>query len=200
MSYEIVRNLKVVNDNNGYYAIIKSSSNNIRPLDFNTWTYGKGKNYTKEQLEKHLLLDFYYGNFKGGNSKYNTITQLADNSKFMDRFKKLSDIYYKIWRVRYNRGDARKQELIKLQDKLDLMRDEEARKSLYAFMLSKPKKVRFMVRYQYKDGSLGAYVKKINKNTYRESSEPHIFDNPKIYNEVCNREFWKEHYKVIVVE
>lgn len=71
MSYEIIRTLRLEQKENGsWYAVIKSACNNVYPKDYSEWTYGKDDKYnlTKEELQKEILLDFYYGNFHGGKS------------------------------------------------------------------------------------------------------------------------------------
>lgn len=71
MSYEIVRTLRLEQKENGsWYAVFKSACNNVRPHYYCEWTYGKDDkyNFTKEELQKEILLDFYYGNFHGGKS------------------------------------------------------------------------------------------------------------------------------------
>lgn len=71
MSYEIVSRLRLEKNENGWYAVIKSCSNNVYPHWHEEWTYGKDKGFTKEQLQAEILLDFYHGNLKGAkNTKY----------------------------------------------------------------------------------------------------------------------------------
>jgi hypothetical protein len=71
MSYEIVSRLRLEKNENGWYAVIKSCSNNVYPHWHEEWTYGKDKCLTKEQLQAEILLDFYHGNLKGAkNTKY----------------------------------------------------------------------------------------------------------------------------------
>ena len=71
MSYEIVSRLRLEKNENGWYAVVKSCSNNVYPHWHEEWTYGKGKGFTKEQLQAEILLSFYHGNLKGAkNTKY----------------------------------------------------------------------------------------------------------------------------------
>lgn len=72
MSYEIVRSIKLVQkENKTWYAIINSACNNVRPHYYYKWDYAKNANFTKDELQQEILLDFYHGNFHGGlNTKY----------------------------------------------------------------------------------------------------------------------------------
>lgn len=72
MSYEIVKSIRLEqNENGSWYAVVTSACNNVRPHDYYKWDYCKNKNLNKEDLQKNILLDFYYGNFHGGkNTKY----------------------------------------------------------------------------------------------------------------------------------
>lgn len=71
MSYEIVSRLRLEKNENGWYAVIKSCSNNVYPHWHEEWTFGKDKGFTKEQLQAEILLNFYHGNLKGAkNTKY----------------------------------------------------------------------------------------------------------------------------------
>lgn len=78
MSYEIVKSIALKQDEKGFwYADVTSATNNVRPHYYTKWKYRAEKDIeTKEELQKLILLDFYYGNFYGGKStKY---------GKFMD--------------------------------------------------------------------------------------------------------------------
>lgn len=71
MSYEIVKTLRLEQKENGsWYAVVKSASNNVYPHYYTEWTYGKDEKYdfTKEELQAEILLDFYNGNLKGAKS------------------------------------------------------------------------------------------------------------------------------------
>ena len=70
MSYEIVKSIGLKQDENGFwYAEVTSACNNVRPHYYSKWKYCKKDNFaTKEELQKAILLDFYYGNFHGGTS------------------------------------------------------------------------------------------------------------------------------------
>lgn len=70
MSYEIVRSIALKQDENGaWYANVTSACNNVRPHSYYKWQYKPMKGFkSKEDLQKYILLDFYYGNFHGGKS------------------------------------------------------------------------------------------------------------------------------------
>lgn len=84
MSYEIVKTLRLEQKENGsWYAVVKSTSNNVYPKYYSEWTYGKDDkyNFTKEDLQKELLLDFYHGNLKGAKStKYGKFMSYLGNT------------------------------------------------------------------------------------------------------------------------
>ena len=83
MSYEIVRSIRLEQKDNGFWhAIITSACNNVRPHDYCKWEYDKKEGFeTKEELQKEILLDFYYGNFHGGTStKYGKFLQFLGGS------------------------------------------------------------------------------------------------------------------------
>lgn len=83
MSYEIVKTLRLEQKENGsWYAVVKSASNNVYPKYYSEWTYGKDEkyNFTKEDLQKEILLDFYHGNLKGAKStKYGKFMSFLGN-------------------------------------------------------------------------------------------------------------------------
>ena len=66
MSYEIVSKLRLDKNENGWYAVCSSCSNNVYPHTHYEWTWGKDKGLTKEQVQADILLNFYHGNLKGG--------------------------------------------------------------------------------------------------------------------------------------
>lgn len=83
MSYEIVKSISLKQDENGFwYAEVTSACNNVRPHYYSKWKYCKKDNFaTKEELQKEILLDFYYGNFHGGTStKYGKFLQFLGGS------------------------------------------------------------------------------------------------------------------------
>ena len=82
MSYEIVRSIALKQNENGFwYAVVTSACNNVRPHYYSKWEYCKNNNLTKEELQKNILLDFYYGNFHGGkNTRYGKFLQFLGGS------------------------------------------------------------------------------------------------------------------------
>lgn len=76
MSYEKVKSICLKQNENGWYAVINSACNNVRPLYYCKWEYCKDKGLSKEELQKNILLDFYYGNFHNGTAtKYGKFLQ-----------------------------------------------------------------------------------------------------------------------------
>ena len=140
MSYEIVKSLKIRQDNNGWVADICSHSSNVTPVWYQKWVYKDScynelKNFkTKEDLIKDLLLDFWNGNLQGGSS-----TKIGKFTKFLAT---QNGTWYKDITDRYNH-------LIKLQRKktgdkinfaLKVRKDKECMRVLYKmFTEFKPK-------------------------------------------------------------
>ena len=82
MSYDIVKSIGLKqNENGSWYAEVTSACNNVRPHYYSKWEYCKNKNLNKEELQKNILLDFYYGNFHGGTStRYGKFLQFLGGS------------------------------------------------------------------------------------------------------------------------
>lgn len=116
MSYEIVKNCRVERAGDGsYYAVIKSACNNVHPHYYEEWTYGRGKFLSKEQLEKDLLFDFFYGNLQRGSSKYRLAAKYCPKS-FLTRYHKMERIIDKAYHLRRKLATRIKfeQELVKI--------------------------------------------------------------------------------------
>ena len=191
MSYEIVKSVKVVNENNEWYAQINSTANNIRPYDYYTWNYGKGKGYDKETLEKHLLLDFFYGNLQKGISKYNKIAQLARNNNCMDKYKKYDRVYYKaLHRYYATKNPERKQELSALQTKIDKLKADEAKTQLYNLMKNKPETIKFALKEKFSN----RYAKRVNRLTVSMSTTRRVFSDPVLWHKVNTEKWWQENF------
>ncbi len=155
MSYEIVRSIGLKqNENGSWYAEVTSACNNIRPYCYSKWNYCKDKNFTKELLQKEILLDFYYGNFHGGAStRYGKFLQFLggswgcknENSRacktyhFYDKLdEKLRKDYLAI-HGSYNHSDEVYKDFAIRCDKLRLRRDRELKNALYKeFLEFKP--------------------------------------------------------------
>lgn len=155
MSYEIVRSIGLRQDENGsWYAEVTSACNNVRPHYYSKWEYCKGKNFTKEQLQKEILLDFYYGNFHGGTStKYGKFLQFLGGSwgcknensrtcKTYHFYDKLNDKLRKDYLAihgSYNPSDEVFKNFSIRCDKLCLRQDRELKNALYKeFLEFKP--------------------------------------------------------------
>lgn len=97
MCYEIVKSLKIRQDDNGWVADICSHANNVTPVWYQKWVYGEGldgKFKTEEALIKGLLLDFWCGNLQGGSN-----TKIGKFTKFLAT---QENTWYKDITDRYN--------------------------------------------------------------------------------------------------
>lgn len=196
MSYEIVKNLKLKQVENGsWVALMCTASNNIRPLWYHNWTYGKDSNYTKEQLEKELLLDFYHGNLQGGGSKYRKIGGIAYTKGYLDKYNRIDNTISKVNNRYWKSQGARKDELNNLVIKLYKLRNAEGKNALYKCLCDKPKKIKFIIKNKW-----GDYIIKVNKCTYRRGSSPRVFDSAELYYRVTSSEWWKENFVVEIVK
>lgn len=196
MSYEIVKNLKVKQDLDGsFVAVINCASNNVYPRHYVNFEYGKNKGWTKEQLEKELLLDFYHGNLQGGSSKYRKIGGLAYTMGYLKKYNRIDSLINKVNNRYWKAQGERKAELNNLATKLYKLRDAEGKNALYRCMCDKPKKIKFTIKDRW-----GSYVIKVNKCTYRRGSNPRVFDSAELYNLVTTSEWWKENFIVEIVK
>lgn len=137
MCYEIVKSLKIRQDNNGWVADICSHSNNVTPAYYEKWAYSVGLNdkfKTKEELIKGLLLDFWVGNLQGGSN-----TKIGKFTKFLATqentwYKDITDRYDHLIKLqREKSGD-------KINFKLKVRKDKECMRVLYKmFTEFKPK-------------------------------------------------------------
>lgn len=131
MSYDIVRNLSVVQDYDGsFYAKVKSASNNVYPHYYSEWSYGKGKQLTKEQVEKAILLDFYHGNFQKGNSKYKRAVDSIEISRpeLLEKAYRLHKVADKVRNSKWKYSNLR----YNMREALKVVTDEEHIKRLQA--------------------------------------------------------------------
>lgn len=196
MSYEIVKSLKVRQAENGnWVADMVTASNNVRPLYYEKWIYGGKGNYTKEQLEKNLLLDFLYGNLQRGSSKYRKVALSAYDYGYLKKYSRIDRIIDGLWNRRYKASESRKKEIGLLQDKLYKMRDNEARESLYRALQDNIKPIKFTIKNKW-----GQYVIKVNRCTYQKGDKPRVFDNAQLYRRVTHDEWWKENFVVEIVK
>ena len=131
MSYEIVKSLKIRQDNNGWVADIHSHSNNVTPAYYTKWIYQDGcynelKNFkTKEALIKGLLLDFWCGNLQGGSGtkigKFTQFLATQDNTWYKD----ITDRYNHLIKLQREKSDD------KINFKLKVRKDKECMRVLY---------------------------------------------------------------------
>lgn len=207
MSYEIVRNCRIEYDkeNNKYYAVLKTASNNVYPHYYEEWTLGKDSkyNFTKEELEKTLLLEFFHGNLQGGSSRFRkTVQEIRRFDKqLLDRYYKLDKVYYSVSRKMWStedRGGSRYERLSALCKKLYDMRNEEAKTVLYDYMKKHTADInaRSVTPFVVIEKSTGNYVTKITKTKYFTScwgNRPHLFTSKELWRRLDN-DWWKEHF------
>lgn len=218
MSYEIVRNCSVLKDKESgkWYARIKSACNNVRPLYYSEWTLGLDGNYsyTKEELEKILLLEFLHGNLQRGNSRYRkTVLMVRNNHKqLLDRYyridKCIDNMRHRFYKLMFKEDrtpmeEYRYQQLSKLSKRLYDMRDNEAKDVLYRFMIEHidiitNKDVR---PYTIQQKCTGDYVTKVTKTRFftTTSSEPHIFKSRALWERINSGTWWKERFNIVQV-
>ena len=206
MSYEIVRNLRIKHNENGYYAVIKSASNNVRPLLFNEWTLGKDKGLTKEELEKILLQNFYNGNLQKGNSIYRKVIKEICKDKNIHLLKDYTDksnLYNiernKLWSFK---GDRDSEEYINLSNNVNekyFEMEEVLKNTLYNFMIENKTSLRqtkvkpFIIQDKFDK----TYIVKLNKRTYNIGYEPVQFTSKKIYDRVVNSDWFTKNFNII---
>lgn len=217
MSYEIVKNCSVLKDKESgkWYARIKSASNNVRPLHYCEWTLGLDEqyNYTKEELEKILLLEFLHGNLQRGSSRYRKTVIMVKNHhiQLLNRYYRLDrcidNIRHRHYKLMFNDNrtplqEHRYQQINKLSKKLYDMRDREAKEVLYKFMIEHKdiitnKDVRpYTIQHKY----TGEYVTKVTKRSFFTSAistEPHIFKSRALWERINSGTWWKERFNIV---
>lgn len=214
MSYEIVKTCRVVkNDNGFYYAVLKTASNNVYPRHYSEWTYGETCKLTKEEIEKNLLLDFFYGNLQGGNSKYMIAARYCTKD-YLQGYYKANRVLDKAYELRYklrNRlkevegQEERKQiiekrikELEALCCKVHMKRGTYAREGLYKYFktgnMSNIRGVILKTRGVYTE-----YVSRVNKCSYRLTNKATILTGKATVARVLTNNWWKDNFDVTVV-
>ena len=214
MSYEIVKTCRVVkNDNGFYYAVLKTASNNVYPRHYSEWTYGETCKLTKEEIEKTLLLDFFYGNLQGGNSKYMIAAKYCTKD-YLQGYYKANRVLDKVYELRYklrNRlkevegQEERKQiiekrikELEALCCKVHMKRGNYAREGLYKYFktgnMSNIRGVILKTRGVYTE-----YVSRVNKCSYRLTNKVTILTGKATVARVLTNNWWKDNFDVTVV-
>ena len=214
MSYEIVKTCRVVkNDNGFYYAVLKTASNNVYPRHYSEWTYGETRKLTKEELEKDLLLDFFYGNLQGGNSKYMIAARYCTKD-YLQGYYKANRVLDKVYELRYklrNRlkevegQEERKQiiekrikELEELSRVLYYERNRRGKEGLYKYFktgnMSNIRGVILKTRGAYTE-----YVSRVNKCSYRLTNKATILTGKATVARVLTNNWWKNNFDVTVV-
>ena len=214
MSYEIVKTCRVVkNDNGFYYAVLKTASNNVYPRHYSEWTYGETRKLTKEELEKDLLLDFFYGNLQGGNSKYMIAARYCTKD-YLQGYYKANRVLDKVYELRYklrNRlkevegQEERKQiiekrikELEELSRVLYYERNRRGKEGLYKYFktgnMSNIRGVILKTRGAYTE-----YVSRVNKCSYRLTNKATILTGKATVARVLTNKWWKDNFDVTVV-
>lgn len=214
MSYEIVKTCRVVkNDNGFYYAVLKTASNNVYPRHYSEWTYGETRKLTKEEIEKTLLLDFFYGNLQGGNSKYMIAARYCTKD-YLQGYYKANRVLDKVYELRYklrNRlkevegQEERKQiiekrikELEELSRVLYYERNRRGKEGLYKYFktgnMSNIRGVILKTRGFYTE-----YVSRVNKCSYRLTNKATILTGKATVARVLTNKWWKDNFDVTVV-
>ena len=217
MSYEIVKNCRVGQGDDGfYYAVLKTASNNVYPRDYSEWTYGEKCKLKKEELEKDLLLDFFHGNLQGGNSKYMTAAKYCTKD-YLQKYYKTDRVLNKVYELRYKlrsrlvaleevEGQEERRKLIeKRMDELEALcckvrmkRDNYAREGLYKYFktgnMSNIKGVILKTRGVYTE-----YVSRVNKCSYRLTNKETILTGKATVARVLTNKWWKDNFEVTVV-
>lgn len=214
MSYEIVKTCRVVkNDNGFYYAVLKTASNNVYPRHYSEWTYGEKCKLTKEEIEKTLLLDFFYGNLQGGNSKYMIAARYCTKD-YLQGYYKANRVLDKVYELRYklrNRlkevegQEERKQiiekrikELEELSRVLYYERNRRGKEGLYKYFktgnMSNIRGVMLKTRGVYTE-----YVSRVNKCSYRLTNKATILTGKATVARVLTNKWWKDNFDITVV-
>lgn len=214
MSYEIVKNCRVVQGDDGfYYAVLKTASNNVYPRYYSEWNYEEKCKLTKEELEKDLLLDFFQGNLQGGNSKYMIAVKYCTKD-YLQGYYKANRVLDKVYELRYklrNRlkevegQEERKQiiekrikELEKLSRVLYLERNKRGKEGLYKYFktgnMSNIRGVILKTRGVYTE-----YVSRVNKCSYRLTNRETILTGKATVARVLTNKWWKDNFEITVV-
>ena len=218
MSYEIVKNCRVVQGDDGfYYAVLKTASNNVYPRDYSEWTYGKDGSLTKEEIEKTLLLDFFHGNLQGGNSKYMTAARYCTKD-YLQKYYKTDRVLDKVYELRYKlrsrlvaleevEGQEERRKLIekrikeleKLSRVLYCERNKRGKEGLYKYFktgnMSNIKGVILKTRGEV----YTEYVSRVNKCSYRLTNKETILTGKATIARVLTNKWWKDNFDITVV-
>ena len=215
MSYEIVRNCRVCFDSETetYYAVLKTASNNCYPHYYSEWTYGKLPNKneyafkTKEEVEKALLIEFYYGNLQKGNSKYRRVArEIRKHPELLERYEQLHKEYHdtqtRFWRLEDSKS-AEADELEKHCHNLYLESTKELKNALYNFMITHKDEVKTSTKvkpFTIRDKNSGYYVRKVTRTkyytNYSSEAEPTLFTSRTLWDRVTTSSWWQERFEI----
>ena len=217
MSYEIVKNCRIVQGEDGYYyAVLKTASNNVYPRHYSEWNYREKCKLTKEELEKDLLLDFFHGNLQGGNSKYMVAARYCTKDYLQD-YNKANRVLDKTYSLRYKLRsrlialeevegqeerrkliEKRMKELEKLSRVLYCTRNKRGKEGLYKYFktgnMSNIKGVILKTRGVYTE-----YVSRVNKCSYRLTNKETILTGKATVARVLTNKWWKDNFEITVV-
>ena len=217
MSYEIVKNCRVVQGDDGfYYAVLKTASNNVYPRDYSEWTYGEKCKLKKEELEKDLLLDFFHGNLQGGNSKYMTAARYCTKDYLQD-YNKANRVLDKTYSLRFklrNRLIALEEEGQEERRKLIEKRIKELEKLSRVLYCERNKRGKEGLYKYFKTGNMSnikgvilktrgevytEYVSRVNKCSYRLTNKETILTGKATVARVLTNNWWKDNFDITVV-
>ena len=217
MSYEIVKNCRVEKGDDGYYyAVLKTASNNVYPRHYSEWNYREKCKLTKEELEKDLLMDFFLGNLRGGNSKYMVAARYCTKD-YLQGYYKTDRVLGKVYELRYKlrsrlialeevEGQEERRKLIekrikeleKLSRVLYCKRDKRGKEGLYKYFkegdMSNIRGVILKTRGAYTE-----YVNIVNKCSYRLTNRKTILTGRVTVARVLSNNWWKDNFDVTVV-
>ena len=217
MSYEIVKNCRVEKGDDGFqYAVLKTASSNVYPRHYSEWIYREKCKLTKEELEKDLLMDFFHGNLRGGNSKYMVAARYCTED-YLQGYYKTDRVLGKVYELRYKLRsrlieleevegqeerrkliEKRMKELEKLSRVLYCKRDKRGKEGLYKYFkegdMSNIRGVILKTRGAYTE-----YVSRVNKCSYRLTNRETILTGKATVARVLNNDWWKENFDVEIV-
>lgn len=203
MSYEIVKNIRIIpnpENKSEYIMICTSASNNVRPHYYEEWTHGIGKGYTKEQMEREILVEFFNGNLQRGQSVYSKFVKRVcswhniPNIREFDEYRKLDRVLDKVRRAAWGRYSNKKdtpryKQIQDLWDRLAERKKKVLEDTLYnLFHSDKYKDFRStkVKPFTIIDKATGDYVRQLNKRTYYRCSQPVVHTSASVYNRAKN--------------
>lgn len=206
MSYEIVKSIAIKQNAQGYYAVITSACNNIRPRHYSKGNYGENQRWSKEELEKHLLKEFFDGNFQKGNSKYRQAVKLISQDEYDGLFKQYeflneqaSQLYRQIWTSKNVSTEEYENMCIKAALAREVA-EEELMDTLYTFMQSHAECFKRTIKPYYIKARSGDYIGYLTRRRYSYSCGAKEFTSRAIYNMVTMEKPYKDIFTVEFVE